>query len=408
MQRRLIALHYSTFPDMGGLEMASWELAAAANRTPGWQGILVTGTPSSPHDQGFNRICIPEMGPNNPVKREIFEDFRRGVKHPAIEAVAEGLKSQLDTILQPTDLLISFNCFSLPYHLPLTVALWKITQERHDFAHVTWSWDIAAIEEEYPWTLRFDWPWSLFWNTCPRVIYAASTRPVAILQAQILGIEPYNIRVINGGVDPSRCLRLSSRIAEICKSRNLFEAFPLLFMPAKISSRKDIPRAIDVLAELRTQHRNAHLVIAGSLSPHDVLTSQKAHSLREMISASGLSDAVTILGSESSFEGKIDFLDSMGMMALSDGLLFTSRREGFLFPVLEAGLHCIPIFAPALDAVVSWASDYCVTYPQSSSPSEISRVVAEAFSKPTSRRKFLFRTEYTWDRVFSRYFSDII
>jgi len=387
--------------------MACWELAAAANRTPGWQGILVTGTPSSPNDQGFNRICIPEMAPDNPIKRDIFEAFRRGVKHPAIEAVAEDLKSQLDAILQPTDLLISFNCFSLPYNLPLTVALWKITQERHDFAHVTWSWDIAAVEEEYPWTLRFDWPWSLFWNTCPRVIYAASTGPVANLQAQILGIEPSMIRVINGGVDPSRCLRLSSRIAGICRSRNLFGAFPLLYMPAKISSRKDIPRAIDVLAELRSQYRNAHLVIAGSLSPHDVSTSQKAHSLRETISAFGLSDAVTILGSEPSFNGKTDFLDSMSMMALSDGLLFTSRREGFLFPILEAGLHSIPIFAPALDAVVSWAGDYSIMYPPSSSPREISRVVGEAFKDPASKRKFLFRTEYTWDRVFARYFSDI-
>jgi glycosyltransferase involved in cell wall biosynthesis len=407
MQRRLIALHYSTFPDVGGLEMASWELTAAANRTPGWQGILVTGTPSSSNDERFNRICIPEMAPDYPIKRDIFEAFRRGVKHPAIEVVAEDLKTKLAAILQPTDLLISFNCFSLPYNLPLTVALWKITQERHDFAHVTWSWDLAALEDEYPWALRSDWPWSLFWNACPGVIYAASTTTVANLQAQILGIDPLMIRVINGGVDPSRCLRLSSRIAEICKSRNLFEAFPLLYMPAKISSRKDIPRAIDVLAELRSQHRNAHLVVAGSLSPHDVLTSQKARSLLERISGYGLSDAVTILGSESSFEGKIDFRDSMSMMAVSDGLLFTSKQEGFLFPILEAGLHRIPIFAPALDAVVSWASHYSVTYPPSSSPSEISRLVGGAFNDPASRRKFLFRTEYTWDRVFARHFSEV-
>jgi glycosyltransferase involved in cell wall biosynthesis len=215
------------------------------------------------------------------------------------------------------------------------------------------------------------------------------------------------IRVINGGVDPSRCLRLSSRIAEICKSKNLFQAFPLLYMPAKISSRKDIPRAIDVLAELRFQYRNAHLVIAGSLSPHDPLTSQKARSLLERIRAFGLGDGITILGSDPIFAGRIDFRDSMSMMAVSDGLLFTSRQEGFLFPILEAGLHRIPVFVPALDAIVSWAGDHALAYPPSASPSEISRVVGQAFNDPASKRKFLFRTECTWDRVFANHFFDV-
>ncbi len=95
------------------------------------------------------------------------------------------------------------------------------------------------------------------------------------------------------------------------------------------------------------------------------------------------------------------------MMAISDGVLFTSSEEGFLFPVLEAGLHNIPIFVPSLETISSWARNYSIIYPTSASPYEISKIIGEVFAPPSAARKFLFRTQHTWDRVFSEHFAPL-
>jgi glycosyltransferase involved in cell wall biosynthesis len=392
------------------LEFASWELAAAANRACGWKGVLLSGTLADPQYEDtdiLSRIKIPEIGPDHPAKRNIFEQFRAGIRHPAIEISAQYIYEKVNEIIKPGDVLVSFNSFSLPYNIPLTVALWKISEERDDFVHVTWSWDLAIQEEEYDWTFRNQWPWNLFWKVCPGVIYATSTEPVAVAQARALGIDPSKIRVIYGGVDPSRCLRISTRISNVCRDRNLYNAFPLLYMPAKISTRKNLPKAVKVIAELRRSYPTAHLVIAGSLSPHDELTQQKADSLRADIKLEGLENAITVLGFESPFDGSVQYEDTMNMMAVCDGVLFTSRREGFLFPVLEAGLHNVPIFVPSLDSVISWARDYVMLYPESAQPSEIAKILGRVYRNSDTRRKFIFRTSFSWDNVFAKNFASL-
>ena len=247
MPKRLVSLHYTSPPEVGGLEIASWELASAASRASGWQGILVSGTPLPDDVEVANpvyRVCIPELSTDHNLNREIFKSFRRGYKHSGIYTLKNLMYSRLSELIQPGDVLVSFNCFSVPYNIALTCALWELTQKRPDFVHLTWTFDLAVFGEEYNWKRRKEWPWSLMWESCPRLIYAAGAQPIAAAQSEVLGLDPQAVRVIPAGTDPSTSLRLTRRITEICRVHHLFGSYPLLYLPARISSRKNIPKAV--------------------------------------------------------------------------------------------------------------------------------------------------------------------
>jgi glycosyltransferase involved in cell wall biosynthesis len=407
MHKRLISLHYTSPPDIGGLELASFELAAAANRARGWRGILISGTSIdyTKLESSVNRICIPELHTAYPLNREIFLRFTRGHIHPKIAILENSIHESLANIIQSGDILVSFNCFSLPYNIALTSALRKLTQERSDFLHITWTFDLAAFEEEYRWVRRADWPWNLMWELCPRLIYAASTQPIAQAQSKMLNLDAPLIRIIPAGTNPSATLRVTDRISAACKKYDLFDSFPLLYMPAKISSRKNILKAVKTIKYLKARFPYTRLVIAGSLSPHDRHTRRKSWYIREFIKNEGLHNQIIVLGHDRRFNGTVGFEDSASMMAVCDGLLFTSRREGFLIPILEATLYKLPIFVPKQDTLVSWAKQYVLAYEEEASADQISRIIGRVFSDPRAKFKFEIRTRYSWDNIFTQYFS---
>ena len=407
--KRLLALHYTSPPRIGGLELAAWELAAAASRNAEWNGVLISGTANSEHsNNGPQRICIPELSTDLKLNRNIFDEFRAGRLHDGIAEQAKRIEVRLNETIKTGDLLVSFNSFSLPFNIALTAALTSVLKKRTDFTHVTWSWDLAISDGQYNWDFKEKWPWSLMWNKCERTSYFACSSAVATEHARAINIAVSEISVVAGGVDPTRCLRLDNKTSGLCRRRNLMSAYPLLFMASKLSARKNIPKSLFVLRELLDTFPNCHLVIAGSDSPHDAKSDQIRNMVQSLITDLDLHRAVTIMKWEQEFGSDIQFENAMCLMSVCDGLLFTSREEGFLFPILEAGLHNIPIFAPACDSLSSWASSYAELYSVDSTPIQIAKIIKRCFEKAEHRKKSIIRTIYSWDSVFATHFASLI
>lgn len=407
MRKRLVCIHFTSPPKIGGLELASWELSAAASRAEGWSSVLVTGTAFSKKvadSSPFEVIHIPELSTSFALCREIFQNFKQGKIHPSLKILSEHLKAHLLKHISSRDVLVSFNCFSQPFNAALTSALRDVTLQLDDLVHITWTFDIAMQEDGYDWRRRNEWPWSLFWYRCPKLHYAASSIAVARNHAELLRLPHDQIQIIPAGTDPLRVLKATEKIAKVCNDRDLLSKYPLLFMPAKISVRKNIPRAIDVMINLLEDHPKAHLVIAGSLSPHDIEAKENLLKLLGNINLKKLSSAVTVIGSLDEFDGTVSFEDTMAMMSISDGLLFTSRREGFLIPILEGVLFNLPIFTPKHDAVTCWAEDYIIAYNENASPHQISKTIALQYNNPKMKSKFEVRTQYSWDNIFEKHF----
>ena len=418
MKKRLIVLHYTSWPKIGGMEISAEELTRAACKFKGWESVLISGTTISEQlkrkndSSCFSRITIPEISTDHIENRKSFQKFRTGQDVPGIGKFSDKIFNELNKLILPKDLLISINCFSLPYNIALTSALWKLTIERDDFTHVTWSSDLAVTDEEFDWRRKKDWPWKLMWEICPRLIYTVSAKPVAESQSSILGLNQKDIDVIPAGISPNKIYKFSPELSKLMDKKALLLKFPLIFLPAKISSRKNIPKALSVIKYLKDILPNAHLIISGSYSPHNVGTQDMAKHLIDVIDKINLTDDVTILGLQKEYDGSVSYDDTMSVLASCDGVIFTSYREGFLIPVLEANLYNIPIFVPDDESILSWANNYVISYSRDDNPANISKLIADFYNKNEKlKTKYLVRSKYSWSYIakskFFKYIGEI-
>lgn len=410
MRKRLISLHYTSWPKIGGLEIAVEELAIAACKFSGWESVLVCGNDYNDQRRyaklnNFSRISIPEISTDHIENRRIFQEFKEGQNIKGLNQLSKNIINILKKIIRPNDLLISFNCFSLPYNIALTSALWEFTSNSDKIKHITWSYDLGVAEEEFNWNRKNEWPWKLFWEICPNLIYVASSKPVAETQASILGMDPRNIGVVPAGINPYKIYKFSDKLSSLFEKQNLLEKFPLIFIPSKISSRKNIPKALKVIKCLKETFPNIHLLISGSYSPHDINTYKKAEDLRCEIINFELNDNVTIVGLHNGYSGNVSYDDTMSMMLACDGVLFTSRREGFLIPILEANMCNIPIFVPKDESILSWAGDYTLSFNKDDSPNNIAKLIMNVFQNSQYySRKNKIRSHFSWKNILNNYF----
>lgn len=407
---RLLSLHFSVPPDAGGLEIATWELAWAANQTPDWEGIVISGTHPAwglANTDSPACIFIPEIGPINPERDEIFDAFRCGAVHRSVFGLSARIESRLDEIIRPGDLLVSFNSFAQPFCVPLTLALRNISVRRADFTHVTWSSDLAIRDPQYDWTAAGSEPWSLFWKAWEPIRYIVSSEPVRATQAEAFKVDREMIGVVPMGVNPANCLRLPQVVSELCVSRDLYAAFPLLLMPVRMSQRKNIAKAIEAIHALKIEFPAAHLIITGSISPHDRGSRKRLDDLVTAVQNRGLHNRVTILSEAPTFGTPITHDVCMSFLAICDGLVFTSDYEGFLIPILEAGLYKIPVIAPPLAEIRSWASGFVHFYPENATAEDIALFIGELFRGPEYKIKFKFRSEFSWATIFKKYFAGV-
>lgn len=404
---RAFVLHYTSPPDVGGCEIAAVELAVAAAQREGWSATLVTGTAAArtADSYGVNTISMPEIGTRHPQSQEIYHDVRAARFPTRLPQLAQTIRSQLDALVAPGDILLSINAFSLPYNIALTAALADLAHERKDVQQATWCFDLAVCMNDYDWTRRNEHPWSLMWCKHPAVEYFVCSSPMCGQLANALGIDESNFHFVPAGVHSLRALRVADEIATVYRNRHLEGSFPIIFVPAKMSRRKALVRAVDVVAHLKRDWPNAHLVIAGSPSPHDEATDDYRRQLAQTIGDRGLEDTVTVLSWLRRKDPRVTFAETLSMMALADAVLMTSDRETFVIPILEATLSRVPIFVPATQEVAAWAGPYSNMYHPAATPEAIASYMSAYLKQTNASRLLAVRREYSWSAALSRIVS---
>jgi glycosyltransferase involved in cell wall biosynthesis len=407
--RRLLVLHYTSPPEVGGCEIAAAELTVAATQHDGLSATLISGTASgrTSEDYGVDTVTIPEMSTGHPLSQAIYHDFRAGRFPAQLGDLARSIRSQLDALSAPGDILLSLNAFSLPYNIALTAALSDLAYARTDIQHATWCFDLAVSMNDYDWTRRDEYPWSLMWRKHPAVEYFVCSPPMRGQLANALGVDDSEFHVLPAGIHALRALRVTDEIGLVYRHRRLEGCFPVVFVPAKMSRRKALHRAVDVIAHLKRDWPLAHLVIAGSPSPHDEATDSYRRQLAQAIRERDLEDTVTVLSWLRRGDPRVTFADTLSMVALSDALLMTSDRETFVIPILEAALSRVPIFVPATQEVAAWAEPYANMYDPSGTPEAIAGLVGSYLRRTDAIRHLAIRRDYSWSAAVSRIISHL-
>lgn len=178
--------------------------------------------------------------------------------------------------------------------------------------------------------------------------FHAITHAAKIEAVRSLNIDPSSITVIPRGRDPARLgVRSGERRESTRRSLGLGRRQPLLLSVGRREHQKGQVRAVEALARIRSQLKEAVLLIAGR---HGAASDE----LVRLVDHLGVNEAVKFLGHRD---------DVPDLMAAADVLVFPSRYEGLGGAVIEAMALQLPVVASDIPVLREVAEDAALFAP---------------------------------------------
>jgi glycosyltransferase involved in cell wall biosynthesis len=402
---KIILLHYSAPPIVGGVESVIGHHARFM-ADDGHEVCIVAGRGEQMEERvGF--VQVPLADSRHPVVLSIKEQLDHGIVPGEFSAYVEELTGILREVFSGADCLIAHNVCSLNKNLILTAALKRISEDGKHPRMIFWHHDLAWTTPRYRHELYEGAPWDFLRTAWTGVEQVTISRFRQQELASLLNIPEKEIWVIPNGVDVSRFLKFEPFTSNLVDRLDLVNACPILLLPVRITPRKNIELALQVVSGMRDRYPTVMLIVTGPLGPHNpsnVEYFKKLQSLRESLS---LERNVLFLA-----ELVPEFLPDevvSDFYKLADALFLPSREEGFGIPVLEAGLSGIPIFCADIPPLRDLGLDYVSYFSPGGSPSEIASMIVEQSS---SSSLFGFRTHvrshYAWREIYGKQIKMLI
>ncbi len=364
---------------------------AAALRDAGARVSIIAGRGrASP--AGVALVRVPEVDSRDPRVLRDFDALARGEVTTDHGRLADRIHRSLRPHVARADRVVVHNAFTMHKNLALTAALERLAHEWPG-RFIAWTHDIAWVDAQYAAQRHPGDPWDRLGRPVAGVRYVAVSEERARQLAESLGVPRAATTVVPNGIDMAATLGLSAPGARLAARLGLFEATPVLLLPARLTRRKRIEAAIAALALVRRRWPRAALVVTGSPGAHNASNERYAAELGAMAT-----DGVHLLhalGLRPTYRVVAD------LYALADALLLPSASEGFGIPLLEAGLHRLPVVCSDIPALRAIGSDD-VTYvaPDADGPAIAAATLRRLDLDPAARLRARAR-EHSWPRVLS-------
>lgn len=407
MPKRIALLHYAGPPTVGGVESVIGHHARMLARF-GYDCCIVAGNADLAFS-GIETRVEPLFSSLHPRVIHAKTELDRGVVGQGFAELQRDLAAALTTTLAGCDVCIAHNITTLHKNLALTAALYDVAAAG-TVPVIAWSHDLAWANTQYHAELHDGFPWNLLRTPWPNTHYVAISQMRRAELAQVAGLPEAAITMIVGGVDPASFLRLTPPVAALADQLGLFDADLLLLYPTRITRRKNIELALDVLAEMRTlSGRDVRLLITGPPGAHNPANLAYLSQLQNQQQALGLGDSAHFLytlytlAQQANTPKTLTDDDLSSLYALADALLFTSQQEGFGIPILEAGLAGLPIFCTDLPPLRETAGPDAHFFAPSALPQTIAAEMWSALAEnPQFRLRARVRGHYRWQAIAAR------
>ena len=263
------------------------------------------------------------------------------------------------------DAVIVHNLFTMPFDLPWTKKLIKLTRSRPDIRWINWVHDVR---------------WS---DQVPRAVHVAVSE---FRRLDYMKVTQDPVHVIPNGCDADSILGLTERVREL----KLEHAGLILLQPTRFVRRKNIEFGLRLLAELP----EALYLVTAAPDPHQTDGAKYFRELKQLAKDLGVNKRVRFLGEK----GALTDNDVRSLYHMADLLFFPSTQEGYGLPLIEAALHGVPVFCshiPAHREVAVGATFFKLT----ASPKNLARKIK---AHPAVRARQLQRqmmVRLSWSRI---------
>ena len=336
---KVALLHYSAWPEMGGVENMVRDQANMLVNA-GHEVKLLTGA-GLDIGEGYKFVLVPQLAPDFALYKSVRALLDRGQSDQNFSQYRSMLVEELEAALFGVDLTIVHNIFTMHYNLACTRALHDLAP-RHKM--IAWTHDLVATNSDFALPNPTQPPWNLMRTSAPGVTYVATSdlRATEIKAHLKPAVVP---KVIPNMVDPLRLFGLSPELRRALLALEIPWRDFVFLLPARVMVRKNIDFAIEVVKKLREQGRNPLLLITGAKVADSPASEHYGAFLRQSL-PEDLHAHVIFLNDY--FLVQDDTMRDLYL--LSDCLLFPSKQEGFGLPVLEAALHRMPVWCGDIPA----------------------------------------------------------
>lgn len=396
-------LHYSGYPTIGGVEQTLYHHSLQLTDF-GHPTRLIVGQGEA-YDQRIPMDVVSELYSKHPTVLAVKQELDRGECSPSFENLCATIQERLKVAIQNLNILIVHNAMTLHKNLPLTAALWELHTSRQSPPIIGWHHDFAWDREQYRDVLKDAYPWDLLRKPWPEVTNVVVSKAQCTRLAKMYELESTSIHVIPPGIDPSVIGNWTDRTCHLVAELNLIQADAILLLPARITQRKNIGFALQVLAELRSlSQQDVRLIVTGPPGPHNPANAAYLERLLAQRRALKLEKSAHFLYETDPHDyDRIDQATMANLYALSDALFFPSLQEGFGIPLLQAGFTRLPIFCSDIEPFHESVEDRANYFSLDDSPKTVANTIAERL---LSNGSFLLHrhvlTEYTWETIVSK------
>jgi glycosyltransferase involved in cell wall biosynthesis len=308
---------------------------------------------------------------------------------------------KLSTLAADSDFIIVHNAFTLHFCLPLTAAMWELAARKPAGNVIAWCHDLAWTNPLYQPAMHDGYPWDLLRVPAPNVRYVMVSDERKHELLRIWGNFRGPVSVIPNGIDTRSFLRLSDSTWEIVERFRLLERDLVLLLPVRITRRKNIELAIEVVATLKERGLDVCFIVSGPVAPHhpgksDVYLTQLMARRAEL----GLQDQVVFLSNE--LGHNLDDSTVSELYCVADALLFPSAQEGFGLPILEAGLSRVPAIVSDIPIFDEVGGEDVWKFGLDEPAETIAAQVMEAVSGNSANLFRRVRREYSWRGIADR------
>ena len=374
---KIALLHYSSPPIVGGVESVLAHHARLMNKA-GHQVTIIVGRGKS-YDERFPVHVFPRMDSRHPDVMQVKSLLDKGNYTTAFDILRDEINNELTDELKKYDVLIAHNIASLHKNLPLTAAIYEASKQPGFPKLILWHHDLAWTTPRYKHDMHDGYPWNLLrtpWKGVKQVVVSEMRRQEL---SALLGIEKADIQVIPNGVNLNAFYKLEARTIQIVDQLNLFEADPLFLLPVRLTPRKNIELALQILAKLVNDFPKAMLVITGPEGPHNPANKGYKEKLLKLRNELNLQGIVHFLA-----ESTPDMLPDAviaDFYRLGNALLFPSREEGFGIPIIEAAFSSMPVFCADIQVLRELAGEDASYFDPEGDPKEIAKLIVNQDGK---------------------------
>ncbi len=398
---RICLLHFSGPPTIGGVEQTLY-FHARILADLGHQPTLLVGE-GEPFDECIPVQVVPEMYSKHPMALRAKASLDRGELNSTFDALTATLQERVGSALTGTEACIVHNALTLHKNLALTAALWNLL----DYGAlprtvIGWHHDFAWARPDYASDLHPGFPWDLLRRPWPGVGNVVVSHAQRQRLARLYRVKENSIHVIHPGVDPAQTGRWTETTRRLVSDLGLMRADAVLFLPARVTRRKNIRFAIEILAALRRKSDlDVRVLVSGPPGPHNPANAAYLDELLALRDRMGLAEYFHFayqLGKDGPL--LLDDDTMANLYSFCDALLFPSVNEGFGIPLLEAGLSRMPVFCSDIPPFHESGEEQVHYFnPGGSSQAAADLIAARLFSDPAwiLRRRAL--TCYTWKRI---------